>query len=1364
MSKQRRTALIIDDSAEDRELYRRYLSRDQDYSYTILEAESGEDGFELWQQNHADIILLDYQLPDFDGLEFLTKLLPQQPFLPVIVITGQGNEEIAVQTIKAGAQDYLFKGQISPQSLLFAVNKAIEAVTLRQQLQQRIDGEKLISRISRQIHQSFDLEEILQTTVAEVRAFLQTDRAIILRLETNGNGTVIAESVQAEWQTLLSSNIAESYLMANEWRSRSQIGHNIKDNPNFQENEIENYAQDWLAAISDVENSNIDPCYKELLTQFQVKAKLVIPIWQHKQVWGFLIAHNCAAPREWQLAEIDFLQELSVHVAIAIKQVQLYQETQQKLAERKIAEIELQKSQEKLQLALEASRMGTWNWDIQKGLVQWSENLESLFGLEAGSFDGSYEMFVSCLHPDDRDRVLAAIQHSVDTREDYDIEFRVVYPNGHIRWALSRGKVYYDENGKPVRMTGNDLDITERKKVEAALQESEERFRELAENINAVFWIREEPESRVSYVSPAYEFLWGFNPQELYENLQAWQNYIHPEDRDLIAQSFQEKAAKGEFDEEYRIILPDGNIRWIRDRCFPLKDEAETIYRFTGIAEDITAKKQTLETLQQSEELKNRILESSSDCIKLIDLEGKLVYMNAGGMCLMEIEQIEFFIGQKWACFWEEEKQPEIIEAIAKAKSGNVGKFQGYCPTAKGTLKFWDVVVAPVMNATGEVVQILATSRDITEQKQIEINLRESEERFRTLADNMSQFAWMTDASGWIFWYNQRWFEYTGTTLEQMQGWGWQALHHPDHLERVVKHFQHSLQIGEPWEDTFPLLGKDGKYRWFLSRAIPIRDQEGTIVRWFGTNTDIEALRQTEFSLRESEARYRTLVESIPQLVWTASAEGTILDVNQRWYDFTGLTLEQVQDSGWEVMIYPEDVSIMTQNWAKALESGIYYQAEGRMRRADGVYRWHLHQAVPQKNEQGQIIKWFGSATDIEAQKQLEIERDRVLELEQTARMEAERANRIKDEFLAILSHELRSPLNPILGWVQLLKTQKFDQARTAQGLETIERNAKLQTQLIDDLLDVAKILRGKLSLNASPLNLSLVIEAALDTVKTAAIAKSITLNSDLPNIGQVSADSTRLQQIIWNLLSNAIKFTPNGGRVKISLERVNKMAQITVSDTGKGINPHFLPHIFEYFRQEDASITRKHGGLGLGLAIVRHLVEAHGGTIAASSLGEGQGATFTVQLPLINVEPETESVNQFSENESDLSGIRILCVDDEPDTLELLGILLTHYGASVITLSSAAEVLPTIDSFQPDILVSDIGMPEVDGYSLLQKVRALPAEKGGQIPAIALTAFAGEIDQQKALRVGFQKHLAKPIEPNHLTQAVLELVRSENS
>ncbi|HLO51534.1 MAG TPA: ATP-binding protein, partial [Kamptonema sp.] len=381
--------------------------------------------------------------------------------------------------------------------------------------------------------------------------------------------------------------------------------------------------------------------------------------------------------------------------------------------------------------------------------------------------------------------------------------------------------------------------------------------------------------------------------------------------------------------------------------------------------------------------------------------------------------------------------------------------------------------------------------------------------------------------------------------------------------------------------------------------------------------------------------------------------------------------------------------------------------------------------------------------------------------LEQTARENAERANRIKDEFLAVLSHELRSPLNPILGWTKLLQTRKFDAHKTAEALATIERNAKLQCQLIDDLLDVAKILRGKLSMDESPVNLVFVIESAIDTVRTAAVAKSILLHPVLPNIGQVLGDSTRLQQIVWNLLSNAIKFTPKGGQVEIRLERVNDRAQIIVSDTGKGINPDFLPHIFESFSQEDISTTRKYGGLGLGLAIVRNLVEAHGGIISASSPGEGQGATFTVSFPLLNLEQELNQPDEFLDQEPDLTGIKVLTVDDELDARELLTVVLIEYGAEVMTVASAGEVFTALEWFQPDILISDIGMPEMDGYTLLQQVRSLPPEKGGQIPAIAVSAYAGEVDQQRSITVGFRRHITKPLDPNQLAQTVAALART---
>ncbi|MBU7581814.1 MAG: PAS domain S-box protein [Nostoc sp. TH1S01] len=1339
----RRNVLIVDDSPEDRELYRRCLLRDGNYSYQILEATLGSQGLELCEQQ-PDAILLDYRLPDLDGIEFLTRLksLTQQSYLPVIMVTGQGNESLAVQAMKAGAQDYLVKEQITPAGLQLAVQGAIETVQLRNQLQQRIERERLIAQITQKIYQSLDLQEILQTTVTEVRQFLQTDRVLIFRLHSNGWGTVKTESVGSQWTSLLSTSLYD---------------------PCLNENYVEFFRQGLVTIKPDIYDGTIDACHVELLANLQVRANLVVPILQDQQLWGMLIAHHCQAPRQWQPLEIDLLKELATGLGIALRQAELYQQTQQELIERKRIEAELRENQERLRTTLLAARMGNWDWNIQTGRITWSDNLEALFGLQPGEFDGSFEMFLERVHPDDRDRVLTVVNHTIATGEDYHIEFRVVYPNGNIRWALSQGKVFYDQHSQPLRMAGLDIDITERKKSANALQESELRFRQLAENIDAVFWIKDVTENRVSYVSPAYERLWGLKAQDLYTNQSNWVNLIHPEDKESVARAFQEKAIANQFDEEYRIILPNGSIRWVRDRCFGLRDETGKIYRFTGIAEDITARKQAEEQLR----LKAHILAQTYESVITTDVDGYITSWNQGAQKMFGYSEQEV-LGQNVAMLYPAHMQSflanEVIvplklkgehelEVVAQRQSGqyinlllslsllrdehqnpvgmigfsmditarkqaqkalqeseerfrtsvenildclgiysavrdeqgqiidfrteyvnhaacvnnhmtyeqqigrglcellpghrNSGLFDEYCQVVetgqslvKDSLIYTDKYGQQHLTRAFDIRVakfgdgFVATWRDITERKQSEKSLQDSEERFRTLADNMSQFAWMADANGWIFWYNQRWFDYTGTTLEEMQGWGWQKVHHPDHVERVLQHFRHCITTGEAWEDTFPLRGHDGQYRWFLSRAIPIYDQQGKILRWFGTNTDI-----TE-------------------------------------------------------------------------------------------------------------------------QKQAEQERILLLEKEQIARAEAERANRIKDEFLAILSHELRSPLNPILGWAKLMQTRKFDADKTAEALATIERNAKLQCQLIDDLLDVAKILRGKLNIDEAPVNLVFVLEAALDTVRTAAVAKSILLHSALPQIGQVSGDSARLQQIFWNLLSNAIKFTPAGGQVDVRLERVDNQAQITISDTGKGINPDFLPHIFESFRQEDASTTRKYGGLGLGLAIVRYLVEAHGGIIQADSPGEGQGATFTVKLPLLETDSLRNQPDELSEEELDLTGIKVLIVDDEPDARELVTAVLEQYGAEVLAVIRAAEVLASLESFQPNVLISDIGMPDMDGYTLLQQLRSLPAEKGGQIGAIALSAYARAEDQQRSLSVGFQHHISKPLDLDKLVQTVSELAR----
>ncbi|MBD2093978.1 response regulator [Trichocoleus sp. FACHB-591] len=430
--------------------------------------------------------------------------------------------------------------------------------------------------------------------------------------------------------------------------------------------------------------------------------------------------------------------------------------------------------------------------------------------------------------------------------------------------------------------------------------------------------------------------------------------------------------------------------------------------------------------------------------------------------------------------------------------------------------------------------------------------------------------------------------------------------------------------------------------------------------------------------------------------------------------------------------------------------------------------RWFLVTVDPVFNSEDSFTGAVYLLTDITERQRAEAERIQLLNREQKARTEAEAANRVKDEFLATLSHELRSPLNAMLGWTRLLNTRKFDEATTARAMETIERNARSQAQLVEDLLDVSRIIQGKLRLNVRPIELKAIIETALETAGPAAEAKEIRLQSVLdPGSGCVAGDSDRLQQIIWNLLSNAIKFTPKGGRVQIRLERVHSHVEIAVSDTGQGISSDFVPYVFDRFRQADSSITRSYSGLGLGLAIVRHLVELHGGTVEAYSSGPGEGSTFTVKLPLIPVRIEESNTERIHptvaqavpfNNPPSLKGVRVLIVDDEVDARNYLLAVLEQCEAETLAATSAQEAIELLLAQKPDVLVSDIGMPEEDGYSLIHRIRALPVEQGGSIPAVALTAYARTEDRTRVIAAGFQIHIPKPVEPAELATVIASL------
>ena len=407
-------------------------------------------------------------------------------------------------------------------------------------------------------------------------------------------------------------------------------------------------------------------------------------------------------------------------------------------------------------------------------------------------------------------------------------------------------------------------------------------------------------------------------------------------------------------------------------------------------------------------------------------------------------------------------------------------------------------------------------------------------------------------------------------------------------------------------------------------------------------------------------------------------------------------------------------------------------------------------------------------AREAELQEQIEA-RTRLLSSEKLARNDAERANRLKDEFLATISHELRNPLNAILGWAHMLRLGKLTPANAERAVETIYRNAKSQAQLVADLLDVSRIISGKLRLDVRTVDLISIVNAAMDSVRPAAEAKSIRLQTMLdPAAGPISGDADRLEQIVWNLLTNAVKFTPKDGRIQVRVQRIDSHVEIVVSDSGVGISKEFLPYVFDRFRQADASTTRIHGGLGLGLSIVHQLVDLHGGSVSVQSEGEGKGATFTIQLPFVGMvsnQKDAETVNPVQSDQINtleglpsLQGLKVLVVDDEADTRELIREVLKECGSEVILSRSVAEALEALEQHKPDILISDLGMPDEDGYSLISKIRALPSERGGHIPAAALTAYARAEDRMRVLRSGFQFHLPKPVDSAELVTVVASL------
>ncbi|MEH2369499.1 MAG: YlcI/YnfO family protein [Nostoc sp.] len=958
-----------------------------------------------------------------------------------------------------------------------------------------------------------------------------------------------------------------------------------------------------------------------------------------------------------------------------------------------------------------------------------------------------------------------------------------------------------DINGVVDAVAGVTRDITKRKQVEQALRQSEEQTRNILESIAEAFFALDDI-WQFTYMNPSAETLLDRTPGDLVgKNL--WEEYpglIGNELEQIYWSAMRDRVAAS-----MTAFYPDHD-RWYEVRTYPAPNGIAVYFR------NVTEQIQTATTLRQSEERYRTLFESIDEGFCIIEV---LFDENDTPIDYRFLEINPIF-----------EQQTGLRQAVGKtarqlvpdledhwiqiygqvALTGEPARFEN----GSVAMNRWFDVYACRMGET-EARKIAIVFKDISDRKlSEELSRRTAEfnafrlslsDALRPLADPVEIQATASRVLGEYLGANRvAYFEVRGADYVVERDYVYKAAalagNYPidSFGPKLLAAYRTGRAVFASDVQADPNLSADQRSAYAAIEigayiGIPLV-KEGEFVAGLAVHTSgsrawtpnevslaeevaertwaaVERAR-TEAALRDSENRFRMAIESAQLGTWDWNLIANQLIWDEGCKAMFGLPPEA--ESSIEVFfagLHPDDRERLEQvvQWTLNPKSSGKYDVEYRtIGIQDGVERWIAARGQAYFDASDNPQRFVGTVLNITEQKRIQAEREQLLAREQAARETADRANRIKDEFLAVLSHELRSPLNPILGWTHLLQNGKLSEAQRAEALKIIERNANLQTRLIEDLLDISRIMQGKLSLTAAPVRLTFVISAAVETVRLAAEAKNIAIALDLDSeIAPISGDAARLQQVMWNLLTNAVKFTPNSGQVTIELRQLDGLAQIQVIDTGKGINPQFLPHVFEYFWQEDGSTTRKFGGLGLGLAIVRQIVEMHGGRITAESQGENQGATFIIQLPLMQQSRAklnaSEPIPTQTKAKVPLDGVQILLVDDEPDTREFQALVLSQSGANVTAVASALEALQALKQFTPDVLVSDIGMAEMDGYMLMQQIRSRPPNQGGTIRAIALTAYAAEIDRQRALQVGFQTHITKPVEPEKLVKAIVSLV-----
>ncbi|MDZ7965605.1 MAG: PAS domain S-box protein [Nostoc sp. DedSLP03] len=1006
------------------------------------------------------------------------------------------------------------------------------------------------------------------------------------------------------------------------------------------------------------------------------------------------------------------------------------------ITERKQVERTLRQKEERLRLANERFELAAsavncliYDWNIEQDSVERTDGLTRILGYSLAEAEATGSWWRELVHPEDLQYVQEETRVALANSDRYAAEYRIRNKNNQYIYVLDRGIVVQrDADGKPVRLVGSTTDISKRKQAEAAIQASEERLRSFVK-ANIVGILFGDVNGSITEANDEFLRIVGYTQEDIQAGRLSWADITPSEYQYLDELAIAEAIAKGTctpYEKEF--IRKDGSSVPVVVGYSLL---GESRHKSVAFILDISDLKQVKKALSQSQEQFQAFMDNIPAAAWITNAYGRVLYLSPTYLSTFNVATNKAIDKNIFDLFPVQIAQPLLDNIRRVAERNQVVQTIESAPRTDGTLGEFFVYKFPIADASGQrlvggvAIDITERERALRERQLAEQALQERSERLKLLSETTSDLL------------------STERPLDLMNS-------------------------------LFNKLSAQMDLHCYFHYLIDTHEnkQKLRLVAWNGITDEVfQAIEYLEFNQgicgQVVQERRQVVVNNVPH---STHPHANILHA-------LGITAY----------------------------AGQPLIAQGKLL---GVL---CFASRTRTNFTSGEIALLQATSD---QVAVALERAQLMASLQRRKEELIQANRIKDEFLAVLSHELRTPLNPILGWSKLLQMKKYDEETTTRALETIERNAKLQTQLIEDLLDVSRILQGKLSLNIAHVNLETAIAAAIETVRLAAEAKSIDLqftildfdagtqsfpvghyandkaqepsndlgldnsqinldsidfNQQLNNLKYqtsnskflVRGDFNRLQQVIWNLLSNAIKFTPQDGKIEISLESVASQVQLRVSDTGKGISPDFLPFVFDYFRQADGATTRKFGGLGLGLAIVRHIIELHGGTVKAESLGEEQGATFTVMLPLIQVDINSHQIASQADNLPNFKGLKVLLVDDERDTRELIAFILEQSGAVVIQAASAMEALRIMPQLQPNLLLSDIGMPEVDGYMLIRQIRAMSPELGGKIPAIALTAYAGEVDYQQAIAAGFGQHITKPVEPAKLLRAIANLIYS---